>query len=250
MKYQKKSFEEFNNVSITGKYSPHRHIQLTAIVPFHHFQKNEEGKHIANSGIGDAQFHTHFVLAKSKSDSSNFATRATIGAGVKAPTGTYNSNDNDGGTIIPAMQMGSGSWDAILSSTFLQRVFGWGIYAEGFYRLNQENKSGYRFGNRGFVNAKLLRWIQLGEASQWLIMPEAGIGYESMDKDYDNYFKNEVNPYTGGYFLDGTAGLNIFYKNYNAGFSIRIPIKQQFAQGLVTTSPALNFQINYLIKSK
>lgn len=216
----------------------------------HHFAKNEEGKITTNTGIGDVQFTAYFVLATSAKDTSNFATRFTIGGGMKAPTGAYQSAGESGKVIVPALQMGSGSWDAIYNATFLQRAYRWGFYAEGFYRWNQENKSGYRFGNRTAIITKLMRWISVGKNDQFLIIPELGLNFEASEKDFDNYFKKEKNPYTGGYFLDGAFGVNLFYQNFNLGCALRTPIKQQFAQGLVTASTGVNIQFNYLFNSK
>ena len=93
-----------------------------------------------------------------------------LGAGFSAPTGSVSekfrrSHQEDLGYIHYGMQLGSGTWDALPSLTYLGawKRFSWGAQVGGVIRMQDRNASGYRLGNvaraQGWGGIDVLPWL-------------------------------------------------------------------------------------------
>lgn len=86
-----------------------------------------------------------------------------VNFGISAPTGSIKEEDN---VLTPmnttprlrlpyAMQLGSGTWDALPGVTYTGHSgqWGWGAQYNATIRMESENNQGYRWGNKHAVNA-------------------------------------------------------------------------------------------------
>jgi hypothetical protein len=96
------------------------------------------------AGIGDTSF-TALVRLFDRA-----GLRAHAGIGISAPTGAVDEKGSDGRFVHYGMQLGSGTWDLLPSLTFGggAGAWGWGGQIAAVVRLEQENDSGFRFGDQ------------------------------------------------------------------------------------------------------
>lgn len=107
------------------------------------------------SGWGDTSLSGIYKLYEDENHTVN------ISLGISAPTGSIKEEDTvltPMGTTptlrLPyAMQLGSGTWDALPSLTYSghSENMGWGLQYKGTIRLEDENSQGYRWGNQHIV---------------------------------------------------------------------------------------------------
>ena len=109
-----------------------------------------------------------------------------INLGISAPTGSIKEEDT---VLTPmnttprlrlpyAMQLGSGTWDALPGITYTGHSgkWGWGAQYQATIRLESENDQGYRWGNRHNLNL----WGAYQLSDQWTV--NAQIRGETMGK--------------------------------------------------------------------
>ncbi len=103
----------------------------------------------STGGVGDTQM---FALVKVFQDSMH---HVHLGLGLSAPTGDVDLEfrrvaQQDGGIIHYGMQLGSGTWDFLPSMTYTGQIhpWSWGAQFSGVVRLQTQNESGYRLGDR------------------------------------------------------------------------------------------------------
>jgi hypothetical protein len=219
--------EYFHTAELWGRYVPHKNVQLYAFVPTNYFLKTEEGKKTEYSGLGDISLMAnYFVLNTGDSAARNWKHALQVGAGVKLPTGKANKVENDV-RLNPYLQMGTGSLDIPLSIIYTLRYKRFGLNAEANYRVNTPNQQSYRFGNRLASSARLFYWHKVKSNS---FLPNAGINYESADRDTDNGVGKE---FTGGYSVFANIGIDIFYRDFSLNLSARPPLHEHFGDGNV-----------------
>ena len=160
------------------------------------------------SGIGDAVFLLQYDFPDVVGDNSN----VSLGAGTKAPLGSFSETDRSGITYIADLQPGSGAWDLILyaaisknfdfrpTMTFSSRVIG---------RLTGKNKdyldgaSTYEYGDEF--------QIFLGVSDQFLVfntITDPGISFKYRKANKDIIDTNELDN-TGGEWLFINPSLGI-----------------------------------------
>lgn len=105
--------------------------------------KGETMSH-ATEGFGDTQVSALVTLSKSKTH------QIHAGLGVSIPTGSVSRKNDSGNFVHYGMQSGSGTWDLLPQITYRgwKGAFGWGGQANYVFRAEDENKSGFRFGDR------------------------------------------------------------------------------------------------------
>ncbi|ANU07088.1 transporter [Paraurantiacibacter namhicola] len=98
----------------------------------------------AAEGFSDTLVSASYRLAHSP------ALKAHATLGVWVPTGRVDLQNHDGTFVHYGMQPGSGSWDLEPSLTVSGQSgeMGWGLQASYRWRLEEENASGFAFGDR------------------------------------------------------------------------------------------------------
>ena len=94
-------------------------------------------------GFSDTLVSASYRLARS----GGFSAHATLGVWV--PTGSVSKRNGDGSFVHYGMQPGSGTWDIEPSVTVSAQdgLFGWGAQASYKWRAEDENRSGFAFGD-------------------------------------------------------------------------------------------------------
>lgn len=94
-------------------------------------------------GISDTLVSASYRLART----GGFNAHATLGVWV--PTGSVSKRNADGSFVHYGMQPGSGTWDIEPSATVSgqEGAIGWGAQASYRWRTEDENKSGFAFGD-------------------------------------------------------------------------------------------------------
>ncbi|GAC1588272.1 MAG: hypothetical protein NVS3B19_07740 [Ginsengibacter sp.] len=146
---------------------------------------------------------------------------------MKLPTGKFQANAN---SLVPSAnnQVGTGSVDFILSSTYSLSFKQFTFSSNATYKINQDAKT-YHFGNRFAANA--FGSYSVG-TSKTTFSPNVGLLYENLSA-------NEVNKVkvadTGGNALNGAAGLEISFNKMSVGFNAQLPVKQKISSGQTHT---------------
>ena len=109
-----------------------------------------------SSGFGDTSVRGIYNLYETPTSQVN------VTLGISAPTGSIKEEDT---VLSPmntrprlrlpyAMQLGSGTWDALPGITYTghKKKWGWGAQYNATIRLESENSQGYRFGHRHSVS--------------------------------------------------------------------------------------------------
>lgn len=180
-----------------------QHQGLADVVLLVQYQALSEGKRLKSKGLQQ---------------------RLVVGTGIKLPTGTYQTTGYDG-QIRPDLQNGSGSVDFIATGTYILRSKSWGTTAMMSYKANTANKLGYRFANslntdvRGF-------WFK--EYKRVAIAPSTGLWLEQAGSNLAP--AGMIEAPTGGLFLFGTVGFDLFKGNWGLNCLWRHPLVQQIIE--------------------
>lgn len=234
------SFEKYHTQEIWGRYVPFRRLHLFAFVPFNYFQKTESGVHSSSFGLGDISLMASFIVFNTADKScSDWKHAFQIGGGVKLPTGKSDKTDETG-AVNPNMQSGTGSLDYLANAVYTLRYKKAGINAEWNYRRNNANDQNYRFGDRNSGSLRLFYWDALGSLSY---LPHAGINYEHAARDVTGGYYQD---YTGGASFLWNLGLDMYYKNFTAGFQLMKPFSQHIGDGQIDNKFRIMANISYL----
>jgi len=109
-------------------------------------------------GPGDALFFGRYTVYQADRPGDTF--RIAPFAGIKAPTGSHNTQDAFG--LLPRpLQPGSGSWDPFAGVAITRQTLGWEFDTAASYRLNTET-SGFVFGDE----------VRLDASFQYRVFPQ------------------------------------------------------------------------------
>lgn len=111
-----------------------------------------------SEGIGDIKLSAIMPINTDENES------AVVNLGFSIPTGSIEEKSASGKAMGYGMQLGSGTYDALLSVTWSQ-YNAWanlGAQARATIRLEEENEQGYRLGNQYLASA----WIAKGWSTE------------------------------------------------------------------------------------
>ncbi len=145
-----------DKLSLIGVYPASEQWRVVAILPYianemRMRMKSASGAIMdmpmdAVSGVGDVSV---LALYTAYSDSPIRPTqRLTLGIGLKAPTGDSAVRTSAGTLVHAAMQPGSGSWDGLLTASYVRAYYPLVLQANLFYHLTTEGREGYEFGDQ------------------------------------------------------------------------------------------------------
>ena len=232
-----KQEERFNSYDLWVNYFVKDKWQLFGSLTFTDNTYLEDDSVLHNiSGPGDVTIVGKYLLFNSMvTDSSQFAIRLQVGAGIKLPTGTFNKTyvetpytNYKGGTVYqkpeevldPHFQAGTGSLDYILLTEFQIRKNKLGLRTDLSYRINGSNRNDFTFANRFNANTHLfyqLKWKSLS------FIPLVGMNFETSRRDQWRGVDFEN---SGGSALFLSYGTKIYIKKMAVGASFWDPIRQ------------------------
>lgn len=229
--------ENFNTAQLWARVPVTERIEVMALVPYH-FNNREKATGKENiDGLGDITLMGFYTLFGTKSDSATVFHKFQLGAGVKAPTGKYDSANN--GSINPSFQLGTGSWDYTLASEYTVKKNNLGLNATVNYVFKTENEKNYQFGNQFNYAATLFYSAKIDNLD---IVPQLGMAGEKYDENKDH---GEDVPLTAGDILFGKMGIELGLQKFSLGLSTMLPINQNLTGGRVEANYRWSLNLNY-----
>lgn len=242
------SREQFQTVELNARWMPWKHFQVLGAIPYNVLQRQEGAEVESNQGFGDASVLFQGVFSNQK-DSSHFGFRIAFGGGVKLPTGNSDLVSAVYAEVIPNMQVGTGSWDAIFNSNGIFKYKKWFSSIDLSYNLNGVNAADYKYGNRTLAKISLGKWMTK-QTSEWVFRPELAMQFLSARYDYNEFSKGITNEFSHGYFLDFAPAFQVQRKSWSVRLFGQLPVIQNFAEGNVKSVWVGGMQLFYLIPTK
>lgn len=231
------TFEVWGGITIKDK------IRIMAYLPYNiNFQK--EDKEIEHqSGIGDPALQGFYkVLRKTKTTQRDqlMVNEFWLGGGVKLPLGQYEQQVLLEDQGVNLFQLGTGSFDFLLTAMYDLRIQDFGIHINGSYKINTTNSYDYYYGNRWSGTLQAYRKFRLN--SDWMIAPNIGAGSEFSSKDFDRGYSILA---SGGHAVLGIMGAEVNFKNIAIGGHYQHPIYQKMANKTAQIDRKWMFHLSY-----
>lgn len=229
--------ENFNTAQIWTRIPLGKRIEVMGLVPYHFNNREKATGKEGIDGIGDITVMGFYTLFGTRMDSAAVVHKFQLGAGVKAPTGKYDSANN--GSINPSFQLGTGSWDYMLASEYTVKKNNLGINAILNYIFKTENEKNYQFGNQFNYAATLFYSAKIDNLN---VVPQLGLAGEKYE---DNKDHGENVPLTAGDILFGKMGVEVGFKKLSLGLNTMLPINQNLTGGRVEANYRWSVNLNY-----
>lgn len=235
------SEERFRSYDLMTRFYPFNRLQAVVLLPYLHFNKTEDETSTQTNGLGDVTLMANYlVFDTGDSLKRNWRQTITIGGGAKLPTGNYSQHNSDGTLLNPNLQTGSGSVDFLAALSYTLRYRRWGFIGSAQGRLNTANKNNYQFGNRVNGSVSVFYWQNIKRFS---LLPNIGA---FTDWSLPNYDGNSEVEGTGGHISLATAGVDLYFGRFSAGFTYQHPIEQELGAGKVKGRDRFLATLNYI----
>lgn len=230
--------ENFNTIQLWGRIPVFKNFQISALVPYHFHNRELSSGRQTIEGLGDITVLGLYTVYQTKKDSAVFTHMIQAGAGVKAPTGKYNSAASTG-SVNPSFQVGTGSWDYLLAAEYVITRQSLGFNAMLNYAFKTENDQHYQFGNQ--LNYAGTFFYVL-EREKFTLVPQVGLAGETYatNKQY-----GEEIPDTKGDILFSKIGLEAGSGKFSVGLNAMLPISQNLTGGRVEANYRWSVNLNY-----
>ncbi len=161
-------------------------------------------------GIGDAFAMLRYQAVNTKCDTREprFVHRLLVGGGVKFPLGRNDLHVDDE-LVSPDVQLGTGSWDGLLSLEYSVRHDRTGGGISTLARFNSANSEGYQLGHGLSTTAEVFHRIGNDTLS---FAPAIGGYMEWMAKDNSNGVAEEG---TGGTTIFSHTGVRVWWNRFS-----------------------------------
>jgi hypothetical protein len=232
--------EDFNTIQVWSRIPITERLQVSALIPYHfHTRKKETGDEDI-TGLGDITLLAMYTVAQTKSDSVTYIHKLQVGAGVKAPTGKYES-ENNLGSVNPSFQVGTGSWDYLLAAEYVVHRKSLGLNTMLNYIFKTENEKHYQFGNQFNYGSMLFYLFDLSKVK---IVPQAGFAGEVYETN--RQYGQDVTGTSGDIFF-GKFGLEAGRDKFSVGVTAMLPINQNLTNGNVEANYRWSVNLNYTL---
>ncbi len=157
-----------------------------------------------------------------------------MGLGLSLPTGSVQRRDSSGVFTHYMMQLGSGTWDLLPSLTYSGQAdqWGWGAQASATIRLENANKSGFRFGDiyqaTAWGSRNLSDWLSTSARLIYTTQADISGHYNG---PHNHSSPADLQPNYGGDFLEAGLGLNAaiqtgMFAGHRFGAEVLLPMHQ------------------------
>lgn len=224
--------ETYQSAEIWAGWNMGKRFRLLAFVPYNFNKRVNQTESGQKQGLGDIAVMAYYkVFEQSGVLNKRLLVQSLwLGAGVKAPTGKYAAGERLATQESPNnFQLGTASTDFSLNAAYDIRYNDLGMNANLNYKMNTENNSAYRYGNK--FSANLLVYYKFRIAEAITLAPNAGFLYERAAKDVESQ-KYEV-AVSGGYSLSAVTGLELATKKLSFGLNYQQAAAQTLAGGRV-----------------
>ncbi|NQX41071.1 transporter [Pedobacter steynii] len=222
--------ETYQSAELWGGWNIGSRFRILAFVPYNFNKRESQTGNGTKNGLGDIALMGYYkLLDKSGTLGERLLVQSVwIGGGIKVPTGKYEPSER---LVIQEspnnFQLGTASTDFTLNAAYDIRYNDLGLNTNVNYKINTENKYNYRYGNK--LTANMLAYYKFRLANVVTVAPNAGVLYETADKDVENNKYNvEV---SGGYSLSAVAGIEVAMKGLSFGTNYQNVRAQDLAGG-------------------
>lgn len=226
------SDETYQSMELWGGWNIGSRFRILAFVPYNFNERESQTGNGTKNGLGDIALMGYYKLLDNKG---TFGDRLLVqslwvGGGIKVPTGKYEPSERLAVSESPNnFQLGTASTDFTLNAAYDIRYNDLGLNANVNYKINTENKYAYRYGNK--FTGNILMYYKIRVANAVTLAPNAGVLYETAQKDVENK-KYEV-AVSGGYSLSAVGGLEVSLKGLSLGANYQNVRSQNLAGGRV-----------------
>jgi len=228
------STDKYTTIQVWGRYKISDRIQLFAFAPYIINTRSLNGVTTTSSGISDMTVMGNYRLLDKKS--CVMQQTLLVGAGLKMPTGTYNSRAIQMDEGLPNMQPGTKSWDIVGDVNYTVSHRKIGVNADLCYVKTTPNPTSYKFGNRQSMSfLGFYRFVN----KDVIILPQIGVRYDHAGQDYSNFTTGVKDEMSGGWQLLGELGAQAYYNKLGVQLIFSKPVEQHFTSGIVT----MNYKI-------
>lgn len=215
------SHDAYHRIDLTGKFRLNPKFEVRYMLPF--ISNHMDGSHqnVRSSGMGDPMVLAYYTVFNTSLNIEGINHSLVLGGGLKLPFGEFEKVD--GGEIINRnFQLGSGSFDYVLSANYMRRLAKYGINLESSFKMNTANKLDYRFGNQTNLALNIYRYLETVKVS---VLPFVGAFFEYGEYHYSHGIR-ESN--TGGQAVLATVGVQVFRGRFTLNTQYQIPVSQSF----------------------
>lgn len=238
--------ETYRTMELWGGWNISNKFRLMAAIPYSFNERTNQGTSNTKNGIGDITVTGYYQLLNKKNTvfSDKLLIQSLwIGGGVKLPTGKYNPSDKAAiSENTNLFQLGTASVDFTANAMYDIRLQDAGINVSASYKINTENKYHYRYGNK--FNTSAQAYYKFRIKNTVMIAPNAGIMYETSQKDLDNKFAVDV---SGGNLLTGALGIETAYKKISVGANWQTPLSQNLANGFAKANNRMMVHVSFIL---
>lgn len=237
--------EKYNIVELWGGWTIAGKFRLMLNIPYSFNDKVNQGAALSKNGFSDISVSGYYqVLNKRKTVLTNklLVQSLWIGAGIKLPSGKYNPADKSvSNQNTNLFQLGTASIDYTLAAMYDLRLQDAGVNLSGSFKMNSTNRYGYAYGNKLNLSSQAYYKIRINNIT---LGPNAGIQYETGQKDVDNHFSVDL---SGGTLLLGTFGIESSYKKVAIGANWQTPFSQHLAGGFVKANSRMMMHVSFAL---
>ena len=220
--------ETYQSAELWGGWNLGKRFRVLAFVPYNFNSRSSQASSGFKNGLGDIAVMGYCNLfTQSTSFNSKLLVHSLwLGTGVKAPTGKYEPSERLAVTETPNnFQLGTASTDFTVNAAYDVRLNDLGMNLNVNYKINTANKYEYRYGNKLTTNA--LMYYKFRLLHKLTLAPNAGILYETADKDTENNkYKMEV---SGGHSASLVTGLEVAVNKFSLGANYQTIVSQELA---------------------
>lgn len=231
--------ENFNTMQIWGRIPIHKKIQISTLIPYHFHSRETTTGNQSITGIGDATLLAMYELLNTKNDSTSLSQVVQLGGGIKVPFGQFDETNN--GSFNPSYQLGTGSWDYIITTEYVIKKKQLGFNAMLNYTIKTENDRNYRFGNQTNYAGTFFYII---DRPKFSFVPQLGLAGEIYESNYQ--LGQRLRNTSGSIFLS-RVGFELGKNKWSFGANAMIPIKQNLNGGNVEANYRWSVNLNYAL---
>ncbi|MTI22768.1 hypothetical protein E1176_17180 [Fulvivirga sp. RKSG066] len=215
------SDDVYYRMDLIGRVTISKRWQLNVILPYLYNEMDGSHQNVTLSGVGDPMFLVYHQVLNKQSNTGYIGHNLLFGGGLKLPLGDFENLDQ-GEIINRNFQLGSGSFDYLLTSNYSISYKKLGLNIEGAYKYNTGNKDDYRFGNQVNASGNIYYTIN---ASGFSLLPFFGGYFEAAGKHQDNAIEVAN---TGGQAWFASLGTEVYAGNFTLSTQYQIPISQDY----------------------
>lgn len=226
------SKEYYRTLELWTGWNIGKRFRVMASIPYVFNERIGQTASGTKNGLGDITFTGYYRLLDTRGkhpSGKGFIQTIWIGGGIKLPAGKYNAADKSRmSTNTNLFQLGTGSVDYLLATTYDARFKQTGLNFSVNYKMNGINKHGYSYGNK--FSSSIQVYQQFNLPGKLKLAPNAGVTYENSAKDIDNKIIVDM---SGGNLFMGTLGAELAWKKISVGANWHTPFSQNLAMGMV-----------------